>query len=349
MEVGFLEWEWLSWRWFSPYTFIGFSWEYVWVLYFLFLVPFTFLWRNRFGLPARHRIEISSTHALPSPSRIRFLRFIPDILLSISIGFIIVALARPQETNTLVEQSSEGIDIILALDISESMMIEDLSPNRLEASKTLAIDFIQSRQYDRIGVVLFSGKAYSLTPLTTDYQMLEDYIQSINQFLIPESGTAIGNALGIATNRLQASKSSSKVIILISDGDSNAGSLDPITASQISASYGIKLYSVLVGKEGQVPISTKLFGEKKYIENTIDESTLREVAKIGEGVFFRAADNQNLRQVFEKINSYEKTEIVELRYENTRDFYPIYLHWAIFCWILWLISKSTFISNVLED
>lgn len=349
MEVGFEDWAWLSWHWFSPFTILGFSWEQSWVFYFLVLVPFIFLWRNRFGLPPRYRLEISSGHQLPSPSPLRALRFIPDMLISICIGFIVIALARPQETNTLTEQTSEGIDIMIVLDISESMQIEDFQPNRLESSKQIAIDFIRGRKYDRIGVVLFSGKAYSLAPLTTDYQMLENYIQDINQFLIPESGTAIGNAVGIATIRLQDSPSASKVIILISDGDNNAGSLDPITTTQISASYGIKLYSILVGKDGKVPIPTKLFGAKKLVENTINETTLREIANIGEGEFFRATSNEDLSQVFKKIDSYEKTEVVEIRYQNTRDFYPIYLHWAILFWVLWLFSKGTFISNVLED
>jgi Ca-activated chloride channel family protein len=349
MEVGFGHWEWLSWHWFLPSTWLNFSWEQGWILYVLCIVPLIFLWRNRFGLPPRYHVEISSGHQLPPPSPLRFLRFIPDIFISLSIGFIVIALARPQETNTLTEQTSEGIDIIIVLDISESMQIEDFSPNRLEASKKIAVDFIKGRQYDRIGIVLFSGKAYSLSPLTTDYQMLENYIQDINQFLIPETGTAIGNAVGIATIRLQESPSASKVIILISDGDSNAGSLDPITVTQISASYGIKLYSILVGKDGKVPVPTKLFGATKLIDNTINEATLRQIAMIGEGEFFRATSNDDLSRVFKKIDNYEKTEIKEIRYQNTRDFYPMYLHWAIVFWLLWLLSKSTFISNILED
>ncbi len=349
MEVGFTDWAWLSWRWFSPFTLLDFNWEYGWVLYFLLLVPFIFLWRNRFGLPPRYRLEISSGYQLPPPSPLSVLRFVPDILVSISLGMLVIALARPQEMNTLTEQTSEGIDIMIVLDISESMQIEDFQPNRLESSKKIAINFIRGRKYDRIGLVLFSGKAYSLAPLTTDYEMLENYIQDINQFLIPESGTAIGNAVGIATIRLQDSPSASKVIILISDGDSNAGSLDPITVTQISASYGIKLYSILVGKDGEVPVPTKLFGARKLMDNTVNETTLRQIASIGEGEFFRATSNEALSQVFKKIDSYEKTEVVEIRYQNTRDFYSIYLNWGILFWVLWLFSKGTFISNVLED
>ncbi|NJL15431.1 MAG: VWA domain-containing protein [Microscillaceae bacterium] len=262
---------------------------------------------------------------------------------------VITALARPQMSNQRIEQSSEGIDIVLIFDISESMRIEDFSPNRLEAAKKIGVDFIRGRQYDRIGLVLFAGKAYSLAPLTTDYAMLETYLQSLNPYMIPESGTAIGDALGVATNRLRDSKAVSKVMVMISDGDNSAGSLDPLTAAQLAAYYGIKIYAILVGQEGTVPMPTKLFGGKKYVENTIDEKTMRQIAAASEGLFFRASDNQALAQIFERINQLEKTEITETRFQVTEDYYPVYLRWALIFWLLWLFSKSTFMANVLED
>lgn len=276
-------------------------------------------------------------------------RFVPDLLILLAGSLIVVALARPQRTNEKVEQWTEGIDIMLAMDISQSMQIEDFTPNRLEAAKTVARDFIKGRVQDRIGLVVFSGDAFSLAPLTTDYDLLNAYLNDVNFEMIENRGTAIGSAIAVVTNRMRESESKSKVCILLSDGDNTAGNIDPITSSELAAAYGIKMYTIVVGKEGLVPFGKDFFGRPQMVENTVDETTMRKIAAIGGGEFFRATDNQALKSVFEKIDLYEKAEIKETRFKDTSDFYFIYLRWAIILFLIWILLKSTFISNVLQD
>ena len=277
------------------------------------------------------------------------LRFVPEILLMMVLSLVLTALARPQKSNEKVEQWTEGIDIMIALDISQSMQIEDFLPNRLEAAKEVARDFIKGRLQDRIGIVVFSGDAFSLAPLTTDYRLLNSYIDEISFEMIESRGTAIGSALAVVTNRMQESKSKSKVCILLSDGDNTAGNIDPITSAELAAAYEIKIYSIIVGKEGLVPFGKDYFGRPNMVENTIDESTMRNIAKIGAGEFFRVTDNEALKNVFSRIDKYEKAEIQETRFKDTSDYYFIYLTWAVVFFLLWMLLKSTFLSNALQD
>jgi len=197
--------------------------------------------------------------------------------------------------------------------------------------------------------VIFSGEAYSLAPLTLDYDLLEKYIEDINFEMIENRGTAIGSALAVGTNRMRESNSKSKVLILLSDGDNTAGNIDPITAAELAHAYGIKIYTIAIGKEGRVPFGTDFFGRTRYVENTLDETNLRKIAEIGEGEFFRVSDNQALENVFELIDTYEKAEIKETRFRDTTDFYVVYLRWALALLLLWMALKSTFMANVLQD
>ncbi len=267
----------------------------------------------------------------------------------LSLALLLTALARPQKTDEQVEQWTEGIDIMIALDISESMQIEDFQPNRLEAAKRVGHEFVDGRLQDRIGMVLFSGEAISYCPLTTDYPMLTQLIDEITFNMIDKGGTAIGSALAVSTNRMRESEAKSKVLILLSDGENNAGSIDPITAANLAYAYGIKIYTIGVGKEGRVPFGTDMFGRTRYIEQSIDEPLLREVAKIGGGEYFRATDNQALEEIFRRIDLYEKAEIKETRYKNTEDFYPVYLFFGLLLFLGWLFLKSSFMVNALED
>jgi Ca-activated chloride channel family protein len=213
----------------------------------------------------------------------------------------------------------------------------------------VARDFINGRKQDRIGLVVFSGDAFSLAPLTTDYDLLKNYLEDINFEMIESRGTAIGSALAVLTNRMRESDTKSKVGILISDGDNTAGNIDPITSAELAAAYGIKLYTIVVGKEGMVPYGKDFFGRPQMVENTVDETTMRKIAEIGTGEFFRVTDNEALVNVFKRIDQYEKAEIKENRFKDTSDFYFIYLRWAILFFLLWLLLKSSFLSNVLQD
>ena len=198
-------------------------------------------------------------------------------------------------------------------------------------------------------MVVFSGDAFSLSPLTTDYELLKSYLDEINFEMIENRGTAIGSALAVVTNRMSESETKSKVCILLSDGDNTAGNIDPITAAELAEAYGIKIYTIVVGKEGLVPFGKDFFGRPNMIENTVDETTMRRIAEIGSGQFFRATDNQALQQVFAKIDQYEKAEIKETRFKDTSDYYFIYLQWGVAFFLIWLLSKSTFMTNVLQD
>lgn len=340
---------WFSLEWFYPQTFFTISWEYPYVLYLLALVPAIFVLRWLFNFRFRQKLDIALPKNETKLNSTTFIRFIPDVVMILVLSLIIVALARPQKTNEKVDQWTEGIDIMLALDISESMKIEDFKPNRLIAAKNVALDFVKGRFQDRIGLVIFAGDAYSLAPLTTDYELLYSYIDDISFDKIENRGTAIGSALAVSTNRLRESEAKSKVIILMSDGDNTAGNIDPITAAELAYAYDIKIYSVAIGKEGKVPMGKDFFGRTNYIENTLDETTLRTIAEIGKGRFFRASDNEALQEVFEAIDQYEKVEIKESTYKNTTDFYNVYLMWAILFFLIWLLLKSTFISNALQD
>lgn len=340
---------WYSLEWYQPSTLRTFSWEHPEFLFLLLAVPVIFIirWLLRFYFNQKLAVAVSQRDLATSP--INLVRLIPEILMMIALLLIVTALARPQKTNEKVEQWTEGIDIMIALDISQSMQIEDFSPNRLQAAKRVALDFIQGRVQDRIGIVVFSGDAFSLAPLTTDYDLLRSYINEINFEMIENRGTAIGSAMAVVTNRMRESESKSKVCILLSDGDNTAGNIDPITAAELASAYNIKVYTIVVGKEGLVPYGKDFFGRPNMIENTVDESTLRKMAEIGGGEFFRATDNQALVQVFEKINQYEKAEIKETRFKDTSDYYFVYLQWAICFFLLWLALKSTFVTNVLQD
>lgn len=340
--------DWFSLDWFSWSRLQSFDWENPFFLYFLPLPLIILLLRWMFTLKSQ-KLSIALSKKDIKNDPISYFRFVPPLYILISLMLVIVALARPQKTNEMTEQWTEGIDIMLSIDISESMRLEDFRPNRLEKVKEVAMNFVNGRFQDRIGLVVFSGDAFSRSPLTTDYDLLRTYIEDITFELIQNPGTAIGSALAVATNRMKDSDSKSKVMILLSDGESNAGNLDPITAAELANAYGIKIYTIAIGKEGRVPYGVDFFGKTKYVENNLDETTLREIAAIGGGKFYRASNNQALTQVFEEIDTLEKAEIKESKYKDTTDYYYPYLMWAIVFFLIWMLHKSTFMVNILAD
>ena len=329
-------------------TLAGYEWQQPRLLLLLLPVPLLFGLR---WLLARRRPRVAVALAPGPVSRdwTAALRFLPDLVLALALGFGIVALARPQHTDERVEQSGRGIDIVLALDVSGSMAIQDLKPTRLEAAKRLATDFVNARAGDRLGLVAFAGEAYSLAPLTTDYDLLREDLASLGLNLIQQDGTAIGTALGVAVNRLRESTARSRVCILLSDGESNAGSLDPQLAAQLAHAFGIRLYTIGLGKDGFVPFDQDSLGRTRYVQTRLDETTMRQLAAAADGRFFRATDTGALREVFTQINRLEKSEIKQFRYRNTTDLYRPYLWLAVALWLLWLLLRGSFLSNPLED
>ena len=340
---------WLDAKWFLPETILGYEYENTIFLYFLGVIPLIFLLRILLFVNFRQKIDVAFFQKALKSHWSVYLRFLPDILMACILALIIFSLARPQKKTETLDRTSEGIDIMLVLDISESMKLQDLKPDRLTAAKAVAKEFVSGRLQDRIGLVVFSGEAFSLSPLTNDYDLLYKFIEDIDFKMISKPGTAIGLALGVATNRLMESTAKSKVMILLSDGDNTAGNIDPFTSAKLAASYKIKMYTIGVGKDGPVLLGTDPFGNDQYVENNMDESTLRTIAKIGSGAYYRASNNVGLHKIFETIDRLEKSEYKERKFKNTSDFYQIYLTWAILLFLMWMALKSTFISNPVED
>lgn len=258
-------------------------------------------------------------------------RHILLVLRLIGIGLLTVALARPQQGRTDEEISTEGVDIMLVLDISESMRALDFKPdNRLEVAKATIRDFIKKRQHDRIGMVVFGARSFTKCPLTLDYAVLDQFIGNIT-FTDFSTQTAIGTALATAANRLKNSTAKSKVIILLTDGANNAGEIPPLTAAKAASELGMKIYTIGVGKEGQVPIPVQirnpftgeLTQQIQMMQSDLDEKTLQEIADISKGTFFRARDVESLQNIYDKIDKLEKTEIKTKIYTSYDErFYP---------------------------
>lgn len=344
------KWFWLSPEWFNPAVLRDFHWDNGIVLFLVPAVPFLFLLRWVFYLPLRPRFDVAldrTEHA--KSSVIQFLRLIPVSFKILCLMLALVALARPQSINEKIEQIVEGIDIMLVIDVSESMQLEDLKPNRLEAAKEVARKFIAGRKHDRIGVVVFGGEAYSLSPLTSDLSLVTQQLGEINKNMLEYSGTAIGNAIGVAINRIQESDNKAKLMILISDGENTSGLIDPITASRLAYGFNIRINTIGIGKEGQVAFGKDSTGHVNYIRSHLDETTLKKISENTGGQFFRADDNNALNDIFLQINKMEKGQIKENRYKDTRDFYNVYLYWSMLCFLIWMAFRVSFLNNFLED
>lgn len=229
----------------------------------------------------------------------------------LALAALIVAFSRPQTGVTSETLSAEGIDIVLAIDVSSSMLAEDLEPNRLEAAKAVAADFVEGRRNDRIGLVVFAGEAFTQVPLTLDYSVVTDLLGQMEVGMI-EDGTAVGMGLATAIKRLQASDAESQVVVLLTDGRNNTGEIGPVTAGQMAQALGVRVYTIGVGSQGmaRMPIDDRLRGRRYVtVEVDIDEASLQEVAETTGGRYFRATDREGLGQIYEEIDALETTEI----------------------------------------
>jgi Ca-activated chloride channel homolog len=336
---------WFSPKWFSYDLFRSYQWVYPYFLYMIPFIPLLFWLRGAFHLRHKQKLVISHESAHSGKDWLTSLRYAQPIFAGLAICMIIVALARPQIVSERTDRFSEGIDIMLLLDISDSMMEKDLSPNRLEAAKNLARKFINGRLQDRIGLIVFAGEAVSLCPLTTDYELLYGFLDEIKPGMIPVAGTAIGSALAVAVNRLRETTGGSKVAILISDGDNTSGNLGPVTAAQLANAFGVKVYSISVGK-----VKPMVDADSLNTSNVLmDENELRNIANIGNGKFFRATDNKGLGAVFAQIDQMEKVKSRDVISRDIDDYYRPYLYWAVMLLLLALCTKTTFMANILED
>jgi Ca-activated chloride channel family protein len=261
-------------------------------------------------------------------ARLRHLLFVFRIM---TLSLIIIALARPQSTNRWEKVTSEGIDIVMAMDISGSMRAMDFKPNRLEAAKELGMEFVASRSDDRFGLVVFAGESFTQCPLTTDQAVVINFLNELD-FGMVEDGTAIGMGLATAVNRIKDSKTESKVIILLTDGVNNQGEIGPVTAAELAAAYGIRVYTIGVGSMGTAPFPVQdVFGrtvvQKMAVE--IDEDVLQKIAVLTNGKYFRATDNNKLREIYSEIDTLEKTQLDVKQFSKRKDEYFPFVLFAV--------------------
>ena len=276
-----------------------------------------------------------------------FLRNLPNILKIIASIFLILAIARPQSSTNWEESTTEGIDIILSMDISGSMLAEDLKPNRLEASKNVAIDFISKRKNDRVGLVIFSGESFTQCPLTTDHSVLTNLFKDVKSGMV-EDGTAIGMGLATAVNRLKNSDAKSRVIILLTDGVNNKGLVAPFTAAEIAKEFGIRVYTIGVGTEdfAPYPFQTPFGIQYQDVEVKIDEKTLQDIATVTDGKYFRATNNNKLKEIYKDIDKLEKSKIEVTEFHKKSEEFLKFAFISLICLLTSFILKITYLRQI---
>ena len=304
-----------------------FRFEDPWLLLLLGAVPLLLWWR--LNVAKRQRGSLAHPEAAglgrAGGGSGRWLRHLPAGLRGLALVCLIVAFARPQTGVTGENVSSEGIDIVLALDISSSMLAEDLVPNRLEAAKAVAADFVAGRRNDRIGLVIFAGRAFTQAPLTLDHSVVASLMAELEVGII-EDGTAVGMGLATAVKRLQASEAASKVVILLTDGRNNRGEIDPVTAAQAAQALGVRVYTIGAGARGtaRVPVPDP-FGGQRYVTTRVDvdEPVLRAVAETTGARYYRATDRESLEAIYEEIDQLETTEMLVENFTTYGERFPL--------------------------
>ena len=317
-------------------------------LYLLLIIPVAWVWYFFRHNKRNTHLQISSFNGLKATSWKSWGRHSLFLIRTIAIGLLIVAFARPQSTASWEDITTEGIDIILAIDISGSMLAQDLSPDRLEASKKVAMNFIAGRSNDRIGLVIFSGESFTQCPLTTDHQVLQNLFKDVKSGMI-EDGTAIGMGLATAVNRLKESEAKSKVVILLTDGVNNQGSIAPMTAAEIAQQFDVRVYTIGVGTQGYAPYPFKTpFGKTVYqdVEVKIDEQTLQDIASATNGKYFRATSNEALQQIYTEIDQMERSKIEVKEYHKKNEEFLIFALLALILLMLEFGLKNTLFKSI---
>ena len=320
--------------------------EYLFLL--LLLIPYIiwYIWR---GKSAEASLQVSDTNVYDTAPKSykNYLIHAPFVLRTLALAMVIVVLARPQSTDSWQNSETEGIDIMLALDISTSMLAEDLKPNRLEAAKEVATQFINGRPYDNIGVTLFAGESFTQCPLTVDHSVLLNLIGQAECGMI-EDGTAVGMGIANAVSRLKDSNAISKVIILLTDGTNNMGDISPLTAAEIAKSFGIRVYTIGVGTNGTAPYPYPVGGTIQYINVPveIDEGTLTQIANVADGLYYRATSNSKLKEVYEEIDKLEKTKISVKQFSKRNEEFELFAIIAFLCVLLEVLLRHTILRRI---
>ncbi len=318
--------------------------EFLWFLLVLPLLGF-WQWYNRKKQTPEILYPLARELGAGSGNWVAYARWVLPAFRLLAIGLAIIALSRPRssEENTKT-RSTEGIDIVMALDVSASMLARDLKPNRMEATKNVAADFIEGRPNDRIGLVIYSGESYTQAPLTSDHKVLLNTLKDVKYGLI-QDGTAIGMGLSTAVSRVKDSKAKSKVIILLTDGENNTGQIDPLTAAQLAQKFNIRVYTIGVGTKGNAPtpyaydIRGKLMFRNMPV--SIDEDLLKKIASETGGKYFRATDNNKLQAIYEEIDQLEKTKLQELKYYSYDEKFELFALLAFVLFALEILLKQT--------
>ena len=313
-------------------------------LFFLLLLPILILWYFKKGQYHEATVRFSNLDLIPNSvirnGKMKNMVLILGRLAIISL--IILALSRPRLSDTIRETKTEIIDILLVIDQSSSMLAQDFKPNRLEAAKDVAKTFINDREGDRLGIIVFAGESYIQCPLTRDIDVLLKFTDEIEIIDREHDGTAIGMAIANSINRLRGSEAKSKTIILLSDGSNNQGELEPVTAAELAEKFDIKIYTVAAGTRGLAPYPvTDAWGRQviQKVQVDVDEESLKEIANITGGQFFRATDNKSLKKVYEEINTLERTEIEVTEYQNYTELYSWFTIPAAFAAIFFIVRS----------
>jgi Ca-activated chloride channel family protein len=322
-----------------------------WAFLLLMLVPLTVFWQIRMrqrAHPALRMSTISGLVHLKPGLRIR-LRTLLTVLRALAMVALIVALARPQSSSITENVNSEGIDIVLAMDVSGSMNAEDFSPNRVEAAKRLAAEFIKGREGDRMGLVIFAGESFTQCPVTIDRRVLLEQVAAVKNGIL-EDGTAIGDGLATAVDRVRNAKGKSRVVILLTDGEHNAGRLGPETALQIAKTYNVKVYTIGVGSRGRAPypVQTPAGVQKVMQEVKIDEDLLRRIAAETGGRYYRATDTRSLKSIYQQIDTLEKTQVEVTSFKHYAELFFPFALLAIICLALEALLRWTVFRSVTE-
>ncbi|WP_306349533.1 vWA domain-containing protein [Flavobacterium sp. '19STA2R22 D10 B1'] len=292
-------------------------------------------------------LKISSVQGFKgSPSLLAKLKPVLFVLRLLALSSLIVAMARPRSVDiTSKTKKTRGIDIVMAMDVSGSMLAKDLKPNRLDALKRVAGEFVQERPNDRIGLVVYAAESYTKTPVTSDKAVVLDALKSVKYDNVLQDGTGIGMGLATAVNRLKDSKAKSRIIILLTDGVNNAGFIEPVTAAGIAKEYGIKVYTVGIGTNGMAdfPYAIAPNGEFLFrkMQVEIDEKLMKDIAKITGGTYFRATDNKKLKEIYQEINKLETTEVEELKFSNYDEKYRPFVWFAGFLLLFEIGLRNT--------
>lgn len=319
-------------------------------LYLLLLLIPMIAWYIRKLRHTQPSLQVSSSQAFDTPKASSYkvyLRHAPFVLRVLAVATLIIVLARPQSTDSWQNSSTEGIDIMLAMDISTSMLAEDLKPNRLEAAKDVAASFINGRRYDNIGLVVFAGESFTQCPLTTDHAVLLNLFKDIQCGMI-EDGTAIGLGLANSVSRIKDSQAKSKVIVLLTDGVNNRGEIAPVTAAEIAKTFGIRVYTIGIGTTGEAPYPFRTaFGvQYQNVPVEIDEPTMKQISTTTGGQYFRATDNNTLKNIFEEIDQMEKTKLQVTEFSKKQEKYKF---WAVLvlCLLLFeVLLRRTLLRNI---